>query len=364
MSCYDPCLGATAKPNGMSRSMTEIVKHKTRDQSGSQMKSFGHVNGIAVRPLSTPNIPSTISECRSLKTSVENCQQSDMRPSSLTRCGVTTLPVNSTESSAAANGHPAGHLPQSSTVLKSKIPNSCKVTSASATHDIHGSQKMSNGECTLKQCKDSPYESCCGKTLPNGCANKTLSVHHVPVQPGGGCELTGTEVVKRSPTKWNCCVNMHKKDVTKTCSSSGEVNHEVPIVGGFSPTKFDSSTRRTRRRRAKKLSTTTSCHSTTNWRVTRCSDADVLLRSHDTVHATTAWSVSDIAVESSVTAADDGDDVSAVRQSDVSATCNDAVHGGQQRVMNGVTVSHHKIKDKHRTSVKHNVNCMYAMCRT
>ena len=410
--CYDPCLGAATKFNGMSRSMTEIAKQKTSDQSSSEMmKSFSHVNGIAVRLLSVPNIPKTISECKSPKTSAENCRPSDVQLSSLTRCGVSMPSVTSAERSATANGHPVCHLPQLSPVSKLKIPNSCEVTSASATHNINGSKKMSNGECTLKQSKGLPCESCCSKTVSNGSANKTLSI---PVQPGDGSELSGAEVAKHSPTKWNCCVNMqsnvgcgptasevakhsptkwnccvnmqpnvecgpkasevakhsptkwnccvsmHKKDRTKTCSVSGAINNDASIVGGFSPNKCDNSTRR-KRRRAKKLSTS-SCHSTTKWRVTRYSDADVMLSSHDTVHATTAWNVIDIAVEPSVTPGSDGGDVSAVRQSDVSATCSEAVHGGQHHMLNGICVSQDKISDKHHTSVKQNSNCTFIAC--
>lgn len=347
----------------LSGSMMEMATQKSGIQSGLEAKSVGHMNGLAVRHLSMPNMPSTISEGGGQKTAADSCRKSDTSLP-LTVCGVRPVSVNSAKSAVTANGHPVDHLSPLSSVSKSKISNSCEMTSASATHDTSCSKKMNEGECASKQNKASVCRSCCSKTISDGCGNKMLSGQKIiPVQPDTGCALAAAKDVKHSSSKWNCCLSLHKKDRIQTSGSSSEVHGKASVDGRFSHGKPVSSADKIRKHAKKLAATKTSSFlSTTKWHVTRYFDADGLPGSHDTVRATTTWHVTDIANQSSDAAGSSGTGVPAVQQSDASAACNEAVRGGQGHVVNGVSVSHNETRDEQCTSVKRTVNCTYTTC--
>jgi len=336
---------------------TQMGKQLPRVQSDSGVKTVGHLNGSTVRPLSKPNMPSTITELGGQKTAANVCQKSES-PVALTKSGV--RPLNSAEDTTTMNGHPVGHLSQSSPALKSKIPNSCEVPSASDTCNISFSKKQPESDdrdCYVKQNKHSDKESRCSTVTHDSFVAKTPSHHKVHVQSGG----ESSEYVKHSPSKWNCCVNIHKKDRVKTSSNGDQIDDKACVVGSTSHCKSVDITERMRKNHKKLSKTkTVSDSSTTNWHVMKCSDGGVSQSLHDKVHGTTSWHVTDDAASSSVMPVSSGDSSSAVQQSDnMSAACNQAVRGGQQRMVNGDSVLHEETRKVHRTSAGQTGSCMY-----
>jgi len=347
----------------------EMNKQKLGTQCGSELKSVGHINGLVVRSLSAPNIPSTISERASQKTAADNRRKSDALPSS-TKSGVPPLSVNSAKSSMTVNGCDVGHLPLSSPASKSKISNGCETTS-SPSHDIYSSKMMTDRDSACKKNKASAYECHSSKTTSDNCASRTHSRNKIHVPPSSGSKLTATKDVKHSPSKWNCCINLHKKDRVKTSGSSSELHDEASVIGGCSRGKSIGSTRgksvgsteRTRKD-AKKFSTSmiSSFLSTTKWHVVRYSIDNVLPVSRYAVHATTTWHVTDVAGTTSDTTETRSSGVSALQTSDASsAGYNEPVRGGHEHMVNGISSSHTETGDKPRTSVKQTVNCTYTL---
>jgi len=338
------------------------IKHKPGDvQTHSEVKSIAtYVNGLAVRSLSVPNMPATISGCDSKKAATGHCRKSDAS-FQMSTSGVRLLSSNSSDNTA--NGHPVVRLSPSSSVSKLTFPNSCRMTSSPATRDTSDTIKTSMPECPIKQSKPSACESSCSKIVFNGCANRTPAGQKTHVQAGSGYVVAATKHVKDSSSKFGCCLNLHKNDRVRDSGSSIEIRDGASCVGVFSHGKSVDSTERTRKH-AKKLSDATkvSFLSTTKWCITRRSDDDVLRSSHDTVRATTAWCVTDIAVSQSVAVSSgNGDSISAtVKQSDTSWT--EAVCGGQQRMQNVVSTSRSETGDAHHASDRPTVNCTYMTC--
>jgi len=350
--CYTLYLGTT-ELTAVHGSVTEVAKRKLSVVSDLEVKDVGHLNGLAVRTLSAPNIPSTISESGKQKFAAEISRKSDSAVS-LTKCG-----VNSSESTVTVNGHRIDHLPQSSLVCKSKILSSYEVPAASASHDMSLSRKrpdLNDRERFLKQNKTSADESYCGKMTSDTFVAKTLSGREMHVQPSNGSSRTATKCVERSAPKWNCCLNLHKKGRVKMSGSSSQIYDESSAVGSSSHYTSVSAVER-KRRRDKKLSKSgcLSVSSTTKWRVKVYSDNDISTRVCNGDHATTAWHVTDVVNKSSLPRASSSDNIAAFQQSDTSATCTEAVRGGQQHMLNGAD----ETGEVHRASVKQAVNCTY-----
>jgi len=331
-------------------------------QSNSAVKSVAHLNGSAVHTPSNPNMPATIADRASQKIAVDIHQKCDSAVSS-GKCGVRPLSVHSTESAPTLNGHSVSHLPQSLPASKSRIPNGYDVPSASTTHVVSVGKKRqesNDGDRFLKQNKSCVDESCLTKTISDSCASKTLSHHKTHAQPSSGSALSAAECVERSPSKWNCCVNLHRKDRVKTGS---QVHNEASDVGRVSHCKSVGDAVSVPPRKCdKKLSKTKSLSvsSTTNWRVTTYSGNDSSPGLCDKVHATTPWCVTEVVDRSSVPLASSVNNTSTDGQSYTSVSCNEAVRGGQERVVNGDSSTFNDgTGDVHRTSVRPAVNCTY-----
>ena len=320
-----------------------MVKQKPCVQSCSD-----HLNGLAVRSLSTPNMPSTIIERASQKSAAAACRKSDS-VMSLTGCGVWPSSVTSAQNITTANGHPVSHLPQS--LSKSNTANSYEVpcASACATHDSKKKLESNGGQC-LKQNK----ASCCSRTLSDSCEAKTLSEHKIHKHPSSGTAQTATEPLEHSPSKLNCCPNLHKNNSIKTSCSSSPIHSKESVVRSSLHCKSVGVTDRMRKR--DKKTKTLSASSTTNWRVMTYPDGDILPSLHNKVNATAAWHVKDIANKSSSVPTSSGDSGSVVQQSDTTAVCNEAVRGGRQHMMNGNSVLHDKTSNEQQ---RQTVNCTY-----
>ena len=352
---YNLCLDG-AKPTA---AVTEMGKHLSRVQSDSDVKTVGHLNGLTVHTLSKPNMPSTITDLGSQKTSASIRQKSES-PVLLTKSGVRPSSGNSSESTSTVNGHPVDHLSQSSPTLKLKIPNSCEVSSASDKCNVSFSKKQadsSNRECHVKQKKHSDEELHRSKATPNSFVAKTPTQHKMHVQSSSG----SAEGAEHSPSKWNCCVNLHRKDRVKTSNDSSQIHHTASADESSSHCRSMDVTERMRKRHKKLGKTkTVSDSSTTNWHVMKCSVSEVSRHLHDKVHGTTAWRVTDDASRSSVPLANSCDSASGAPQShNASLVCNEAVRGGHQHMLNGNSALHEDTRNMLHSSTGQTVNCTY-----
>ena len=355
--CYNLCSDGAK----LTAAVTEMGKPLSRVRSDSDMKTVGNMNGLTVHTLSKPNMPSTIAELSSQKTA-SVCRKSES-PASLTKSNVRPLSVNSSENTSTVNGRPVGHLSRSSPTSKMKIPNSCKVPSAPDTCNVSFSKKRAESndgddrECYVKQNKHSDEELHRSKATPNSFVAKTASQHKMHVQPSCG----SAEGAKHSPSKWNCCVNLHKKDRVKTAGGSSQIHHETSSDRSSSHCRSVDVMERKRKRHKKLWKTETESDSaTTNWHVMKCVDSEVSQHRHDSVHGTTAWHVTDDACRSSVPLANSCDVASGAPQSyNTSSICNEAVRGGHQRTLNGDSALREDDGNELRASTGPTANCMY-----
>ena len=352
-------VGAT-KLAAVSGITDEMVRVKQSGQAESKVKSFGHLNGLAVHSLSKLNMPSTISERDSQKTGADIRRKSDSAVLS-TKCDIRPLSLSSAaHPTSTTNGRFSQSLPAS----KSNTPNGCKVPSASTVHHTPGSKKRpesNNGDCLPKKSGVEVDELYCSRnSMSDSFVANAASGQKMHVQSNGDDALTNNpDVEQRSASKWNCCVNLHKKDRAHTFGNGIKADDEAAVVGSSSHRKSVGGSEKVPKHVRKPRTKPTSVSSTTKWHVMKCSDDGVLPDSSDVFHATTAWHITDVPGNRDSLVARTSDSASAVRQCDTSAAWKEAVCGGQDRMPSNKSVLHAETGDRHSTPVPRTVNCTY-----
>lgn len=351
-------LGAT-KATAVNGITTEMVREKPSGQAESKVKSFGHLNGLAVRPQLQPNMPAMTSECGSRENIAIVRRKSDSAVLSM-KSGVQSLSVDTAVCRTTVNGQ----LPQSSLVLKSRTLSGYEVPSTPTAHNTSGSIKrleLNNRDCFLKKNEVATGELYRNKNgVSDSFVEKAVSGQKMRVQSEHESALMTTSDVEHCLSKWNCSVNLHKKDQVQTFGNNSTIDDEATVAGSTSHHKSVGGSEKARKCNKKLPGTKpTSFPSTTTWHVTPYSSDGVLTDASDLVHATTRWHVADVTGKCDVLVAETSDHTP---QYDTSAASKEAVYGGLDYTPRHKSVVHDKTGDSRSTSVRRTVNCMYHQC--